>query len=68
MKYLGRIEDSADATNKGYVDNGLAPKAPATSVPASGAVNSAGVITFANSGGTALFTVQLPLYNGGVSA
>lgn len=23
MKYLGRIEDSADATNKGYVDGGL---------------------------------------------
>lgn len=66
MKYLGRIEDSADTTNKGYVDGGLAPKAPATSVPASGAVDSTGAITFANASGTALFTVQLPLYNGGV--
>ena len=68
MKYLGRIEDSADATNKGYVVNGLAPKAPATSVPASATIDSSGLITYKNSSGTALFTVQLPIYDGGVSA
>lgn len=32
MKYLGRIEDSADAANKGYVDGGLAPKADAPTI------------------------------------
>lgn len=30
MKYLGRIEDSKDATNKGYVDSGLSSKVPAS--------------------------------------
>lgn len=42
-------------------------RATATSVPASAAVGSNGLITFKNSSGTQLFTVQLPLYTGGVS-
>lgn len=36
------------------------------SVPTDAFVNSSGLMTFSN-GMTTLFTVQLPLYNGGVS-
>ena len=42
-------------------------KADADNVPASGSVNSSGQIVVSNSSGTQLFTVQLPLYNGGAS-
>ena len=35
--------------------------------PAQASINSTGLITYKNSGGTSLFTLQLPLYNGGVS-
>lgn len=42
-------------------------RAAASSVPASATVGSTGLITFSNSGGTQLFTVQLPLYDGGVT-
>lgn len=42
-------------------------KADADDVPASATVGSTGLITFSNSGGTALFTVQLPLYDGSVT-
>lgn len=45
----------------------LDDKAAATSVPASASVSAAGALSFANSAGTQLFTVQLPLYAGGVS-
>lgn len=41
-------------------------KAAATSVPNAGSVSSAGVISIKHDT-TELFTVQLPLYNGGVS-
>ena len=42
-------------------------KAESTSVPASASVDtSTGVISFKNSGGTQLFTVTLPKYNGEV--
>lgn len=42
-------------------------KAASTSVPASASVNtSTGVMSFKNSGGTQLFTVTLPKYNGEV--
>ena len=37
------------------------------SIPASASIDSSGLIEFDNSGGTALFTLQLPIYNGGVS-
>ena len=47
--------------------SGLDGKAAATSVPASASVSAAGVLSFANSTGTQLFTAQLPLYTGGVS-
>ena len=50
-------EDSRDAANKGYVD-GL--------VPASAAIDSAGLITFKNAAGTSLFTLQLPIYGGDI--
>ncbi|MBO4420000.1 MAG: hypothetical protein J5789_09290 [Oscillospiraceae bacterium] len=38
----------------------------AASVPAGADVDAAGVVAFQNSGGTQLFTLQLPLYGGGV--
>lgn len=42
-------------------------RAAATTVAASATISSSGLITFKNSGGTSLFTLQLPLYNGGMS-
>lgn len=44
----------------------ISGKAAVTSVPASASVSAAGVMQFKNSAGTQLFTVQLPLYAGGV--
>jgi hypothetical protein len=41
-------------------------KADAASVPASADLNAAGLAAFRNSGGAQLFTLQLPLYTGGV--
>lgn len=38
-----------------------------SSIPAQASIDSNGLITFKNSSNTALFTLQLPLYNGGVS-
>lgn len=38
-----------------------------TDVPASASIDSAGLISFKNSSNSQLFTLQLPLYNGGVS-
>jgi len=35
--------------------------------PASAAIDSTGLMTFSNGSGTSLFTVQLPLYNGGIT-
>lgn len=45
----------------------ISGKANVTSVPASASVSSTGVLSFANNTGAQLFTVQLPLYAGGVS-
>ena len=33
----------------------------------SASISSSGLVTFKNSSGTALFTLQLPLYNGGAN-
>ena len=41
-------------------------KADTAAVPSGAGVNGAGLVTFQNSIGTALFTLQLPLYSGGV--
>ena len=41
--------------------------ASADTVPTQAGIDSSGLITFKNSSNTALFTLQLPLYNGGVS-
>ena len=41
--------------------------ATATNAPTQASINSSGLITYKNSSGTSLFTLQLPLYNGGVS-
>ena len=63
MKNLGTIANDEDVTNKKYVDDAIA-----ADTPASASINSStGVITFKNAAGTSLFTLQLPLYNGGTS-
>lgn len=36
-------------------------------IPTQASINSSGLITYKNSSGTSLFTLQLPLYSGGVS-
>lgn len=38
-----------------------------TGIPTQASINSSGLITYKNSSGTSLFTLQLPLYSGGVS-
>ena len=43
-----------------------AEKAAVTTVPAGGSVGGTGLVSFQNSSGTQLFTLQLPLYEGGV--
>lgn len=42
-------------------------RAATTTVVTQASINSTGLITYKNSGGTSLFTLQLPLYNGGVN-
>lgn len=54
--------NATDVVNKQYVDNLIS-----TNTPAQASISSTGLITYKNSGGTSLFTLQLPLYNGGVS-
>lgn len=71
-KLDGITAGSIASGNTGYATGGdvyteLSEKAATTSVPASASVGSTGLVTFKNSSGTDLFTVQLPLYNGGVS-
>ncbi len=64
---------SAVQTSLGKADTALqehqdiSGKAAVTSVPAAASVSAAGEMQFKNSAGTQLFTVQLPLYAGGVS-
>ena len=63
---------SAVQTSLGKADTALqehqdiSGKAAVTSVPASASVSAAGVMQFKNADNTQLFTVQLPLYAGGV--
>lgn len=45
----------------------ISGKANVTAVAASASISNTGLITYKNSSGTALFTLQLPLYNGTVS-
>lgn len=66
------VDSALSATSEDPVQNkaikaALDAKAAVTSVPAAASVSAAGVMQFKNSAGTQLFTVQLPLYAGGVS-
>ena len=38
-----------------------------STIPASASINDAGLITHANSAGTTLYTLQLPIYSGSTS-
>lgn len=59
----------------GFLESIVAVNLPTTSgtlalttdIPAQASINSTGLITYKNSEGSSLFTLQLPLYNGGVS-
>ena len=57
VKNVGTPTDNNDATNKTYVDG---------KDVASANINSSGVISFNNSSGVSLFTLQLPLYSGSI--
>lgn len=61
---------SASSTNpvqNKVIKAALDGKGATTAIPASAGVSAAGTMSFANSAGAQLFTVQLPLYAGGVS-
>ncbi len=55
---LGDPANGTDAANKNYVDK---------SSSSSATIDGTGLISYKNSAGTTLFTLQLPIYNGGVS-
>lgn len=56
--------DVITSAKMNHIEDGI--KSVDNSVPTFALVNSSGLMTFSN-GMTTLFTVQLPLYNGGVS-
>ena len=58
--YVLRVTVTDGQRSYAWVEN----TGDASAVPASASVNSSGLITFSNSDNTALFTLQLPLYNG----
>lgn len=65
-----KVSFSPGAVTLGYKSNGqeattdLTPKA---GTPTSASIDSSGLISFKNSSNNSLFTLQLPIYNGGVS-
>ena len=59
-------DPNAEYRTPDTTEQAISTLAAATSVPNAGSVSSAGVISFKH-GNTELFTVQLPLYAGGVS-
>lgn len=61
------VGSSAKYAKEDHVHPTDTSRAAATTVAASATISSSGLITFKNSGGTSLFTLQLPLYNGGMS-
>lgn len=65
------VDSALSSTSENPVQNkvikaALDDKAATSSVPASASISNAGVLSFANGAGTQLFSVQLPLYAGGV--
>lgn len=55
---------SGHAATKAYVDSGLSGKQTAV---ASTSVSASGLVSFLDASSNVLFTLQLPLYSGGVS-
>lgn len=66
MDGVGTPGESSQFARGDHVHPSDTSRAVATSVAASASINDAGLITFKNSDNTSLFTLQLPLYNGGV--
>lgn len=58
------VGSSAKYAKEDHVHPTDTSRAATTSVPASASIASTGLITFANSSSTSLFTLQLPLYDG----
>lgn len=66
------VDSELSSTSENPVQNkaikaALDGKGATTAIPASGSVSANGLISFKNADNTQLFTVQLPLYAGGVS-
>ena len=59
-------QSSVNPVQNKIITMALNNKADITSIPASANVSATGILSFVNNVGTQLFTVQLPLYTGGV--
>lgn len=66
MDGTAAVGTSAKYAREDHVHPSDTSKASASSVPNAASIDNSGLITYKN-GSTSLFTLQLPLYNGGVS-
>lgn len=66
MDGTAAVGTSAKYAREDHVHPSDTTKANTSTVPASASIASTGLITFSNSSSASLFTLQLPLYNGGV--
>ena len=67
MDGTAAIGSSSKYAKEDHVHPTDTSRAAATTVVTQASINSSGLITYKNSSGTSLFTLQLPLYDGGVS-
>ena len=56
------VDDALNSSSNNPISN----SAVTAAIPSSASISAAGLITFKNSANTSLFTLQLPLYSGGV--
>ena len=64
---IAAVGSSSKYAKEDHVHPTDTSRAATTTVATQASINSTGLITYKNSSGTSLFTLQLPLYNGGVS-
>lgn len=60
-------DNSTRVATTAFVADAITSRAAATTVATQASISNTGLITYKNSSGTSLFTLQLPIYNGGVS-
>lgn len=66
--YTGRLKTANVTAARTYtLPDATGTIALTSDIPSQASINSSGLITYKNSSGTSLFTLQLPLYSGGVS-